>query len=99
MYRWLYWYTPVIPAPQRLRQENIKFKTNLGYIARPCLKTNKEKKMDVQITFQEPAFSSLGHISRSVELQNHIIRIFNFLRTGHVAFCSGYVILHPTDRQ
>jgi hypothetical protein len=33
---------PVITAFRRLRQENPEFKTNLGYIARPCLK-NKTK--------------------------------------------------------
>jgi hypothetical protein len=28
------WYTPVIPALGRLRQEDLKFKVNLGYIVR-----------------------------------------------------------------
>jgi hypothetical protein len=28
----------IIPAPGRLRQEDLKFKANLVYIGRPCLK-------------------------------------------------------------
>jgi hypothetical protein len=31
-------HTPVIPAIKRLRQEDLKFKANLSYIGRPCLK-------------------------------------------------------------
>jgi hypothetical protein len=35
----------VIPALGRLRQGAHKFKTNLGYIVRPCLKKKKKKQM------------------------------------------------------
>jgi hypothetical protein len=38
-----WWYTLVIPAPGRLRQENGKVKASLAYIARPCLNTTKER--------------------------------------------------------
>jgi hypothetical protein len=37
-----WWFTPIIPALRRLRQEDHEFKASLGYIARPCLK-NKPK--------------------------------------------------------
>jgi hypothetical protein len=39
-YSW--WCMPVIPALLRLRQEDHKFKTSLGYIARPCLEKKKK---------------------------------------------------------
>jgi hypothetical protein len=39
MQSWAWWCTPVIPAFGRQRQEDGEFKTSLGYIARPCLKT------------------------------------------------------------
>jgi hypothetical protein len=38
---WLH--TPVISALGRLRQEDCKFKANLGYIVRPCLKTKHQE--------------------------------------------------------
>jgi hypothetical protein len=40
---------PAIPAPGRLRQEDHKFKANMGYIERPCF----EKK-----NFKYPEISS-----------------------------------------
>jgi hypothetical protein len=44
----VWWFTLVIPAFGRVRQENCKFKANLSYIARPCLKikqnTHTQKK-------------------------------------------------------
>jgi hypothetical protein len=39
----VWWYTPIIPALGKLRQEYCKFKANQGYIARPYLKNNKKK--------------------------------------------------------
>jgi hypothetical protein len=33
----------VIPALERLRQEDWKFEVSLGYTARPCFKQNKTK--------------------------------------------------------
>jgi hypothetical protein len=35
---------PVIPALDRLRKEDPKFQDMLSYIARPCIKTNKQTK-------------------------------------------------------
>jgi hypothetical protein len=35
------WYTPVIPTPERLRQEDHEFQDSLGYMERPF--TNKQK--------------------------------------------------------
>jgi hypothetical protein len=35
---WVWWYTSVIPALGRLRQENHEFQGSLGYIARPYVK-------------------------------------------------------------
>jgi hypothetical protein len=35
---------PVIPALRRLRHEEYKFETKVGYIARPCLKTKQNNK-------------------------------------------------------
>jgi hypothetical protein len=41
---------PEIPAFRRLRQEDEEFKTSLGYITRPCLKSqNKQKNTDEKI--------------------------------------------------
>jgi hypothetical protein len=34
----VWWYTTVIPAVWRLRQEDLKVKASLEYIMRPCLK-------------------------------------------------------------
>jgi hypothetical protein len=38
------WYTPVVPALRRLRQENCEFQASLDYIVKPCLKKNKTNK-------------------------------------------------------
>jgi hypothetical protein len=38
-------HTSVIPALGRLRQEDLKFETSLGYLARPCLQKSKNKKI------------------------------------------------------
>jgi hypothetical protein len=37
----MWWYIPIIPALRRLRQEDLKVETSLGYIVRPCLKKKK----------------------------------------------------------
>jgi hypothetical protein len=41
----VWWCTPVIPAFRNLRQEDCKFKASLGYIERPCLKKQNNKKV------------------------------------------------------
>jgi hypothetical protein len=38
------WCPPVIPAFERLRQEDSKFKASLGYIGRPSFYLRKKKK-------------------------------------------------------
>jgi hypothetical protein len=53
MYRncWLWCHKPRIPALTlgRLGQKNFKFESSLGYIARPCLKTKRQKnKKDIE---------------------------------------------------
>lgn len=40
----------VIPAQNRLEQEDLKFETNLGYTIRPCLKTEFNKQSQKQNT-------------------------------------------------
>jgi hypothetical protein len=35
------WHTYIIPALERLRQEDREFQANLGYGVRPCLKTKE----------------------------------------------------------
>jgi hypothetical protein len=37
------WGTPVISALRKLRPEDGEFKGTLGYVGRPCLKTQKQK--------------------------------------------------------
>jgi hypothetical protein len=41
-----YWHMAVIPAFKGMRQEDGKFEANLGYVVRPCLRSqNKTKKL------------------------------------------------------
>jgi hypothetical protein len=40
----VWWYTSIIPAVRRLRQEDLEFKASLGYTAKPCLKKENKKK-------------------------------------------------------
>jgi hypothetical protein len=53
-----WWYSPVISALGRLRQENSKFQVSLGYMERPCLKSNKNnKKLDSVAQSYNPSYS------------------------------------------
>jgi hypothetical protein len=40
---WVWWYTPVIPALGRIRQENHEFEGSLVYTVRPCLKKTTKR--------------------------------------------------------
>jgi hypothetical protein len=44
----MWWFTPVIPALGRLRQEDIEFQASLDCIARLCLKQQQKQKMKTQ---------------------------------------------------
>jgi hypothetical protein len=47
----MWWYTPVIPALRRMRQEDYQLKASLGYIDRPCLNhppKNDDKGYEIQ---------------------------------------------------
>jgi hypothetical protein len=51
---WAWWLMPVTPAHKRLSQEDWEFEASLGYIVRPCLKTNKQtNKNQLEISFKE----------------------------------------------
>jgi hypothetical protein len=39
---WAWWYMTIIPTVGKLRQEDKKFETSLGYMVRPCSKRLKE---------------------------------------------------------
>lgn len=41
LYSLVWWHTPVILDPGRLRQDNLEFEVSLGYIERRCLKTKQ----------------------------------------------------------
>jgi hypothetical protein len=48
------WFMPVIPALGRMRQEDHKFKVNLGYLVRPCLKSLKNNTLFLTIVTTLP---------------------------------------------
>jgi hypothetical protein len=39
------WVTPLIPALKKLREKDLEFEANLGYIGRLCLKKTKQSKL------------------------------------------------------
>jgi hypothetical protein len=41
----------LIPTLRRQKQEDCKFKAELGYIVRPCLKTNKQETTSVMFLY------------------------------------------------
>jgi hypothetical protein len=51
---WVWWYTPVIPALEKLRQEDLKFEVSLGYIVISCLKKKKKRKKKKTKTTPHP---------------------------------------------
>jgi hypothetical protein len=54
---WAWWFTSVIPALGRLRQEDDKFEVSQGYISRPYLNKTKQNKQNNT----RPSCSSHGH--------------------------------------
>jgi hypothetical protein len=48
----------IIPALQRLRQEDREFKASQGFIARPCLKTSKKYKPH-SIKTSKPSYTNI----------------------------------------
>jgi hypothetical protein len=41
------WYTPIIPALRRLRQEDHKFKARQGYMVTPCPNQKNKTKQNL----------------------------------------------------
>jgi hypothetical protein len=65
----VWWYTPVISALGRLRQEDCESKASLEYIVRPYLKKKKKKKSQLEqnicwikalLTWKGRKLSSIG---------------------------------------
>ena len=54
---------------------------------------NVAMNMNINIFFKFP-FSILLGIYPEVELLDHLVILFNFLRNHHTAFYTGYTILH-----
>jgi hypothetical protein len=48
-----WWCTAVILAHRRLRKEDHEFETSLGYIMRPCLKKQKQKKKLIEMIIRD----------------------------------------------
>jgi hypothetical protein len=46
----MWWYTPVIPAPERYRQKNHEFQASLHYIVKTCLKRAKQQNQKITKT-------------------------------------------------
>jgi hypothetical protein len=42
-----WWFTPLIPALGKLSQKNLEFEASLGYMEIPCLRTPKNRAVDM----------------------------------------------------
>jgi hypothetical protein len=43
-------------SPEKLRQQSWKFEGSSGYIVRPCFKTRKKKKREMQVKTKDKEF-------------------------------------------
>lgn len=63
------WLTPVIPALERLRQEDLKLESSLDYIVRPCLQKRTKSKTSKTSTGHTPVIPALVRWRREMALK------------------------------